>query len=282
MDVDFDQLAPTDLVDSPNRFRLDDDVALITGGGGGMGRAIAFAFASAGADIALADRVPAGMDRVEAELHDHLDVNVTTVQADVSDGEAVDRMIQTTVNDLGDVDILLNIAGFSTYTRTEDMEPKAWDMVQAVNLRGTYLTSRAAFPHLRGGGRVLNISSIAALYGAEMMSHYSAAKAGVKAFTRSLGAEWAADNVRVNAVAPGPILTPGAANLFEAQSFDPFSVAPEEAYDRSIIDRPVGSPAEIADTFLYLASPAASYVTGQTITVAGPPPSQEFVMGIDQ
>lgn len=281
MDTDFDQLSPTAIANTGDRFRLDDDVALITGGGGGMGRAIAFAFASAGADIALADRRPDGMDRVETELNDHFDVTTTSIQTDVADETDVMHMVESTVETLDDLDVLLNIAGLSTYTKTEAMETKAWDLVQTVNLRGTYLAARAAYPYLQGGGRVLNISSIAALYGAETMSHYAAAKAGVRTLTRSLGTEWAPDNIRVNAVAPGPILTPGAANLFTAQSFDPFDVDPEEAYDRYHVDRPVGSPAEIADTFLFLASPAASYITGETITVAGPPPSQEFVMGLD-
>lgn len=277
----FDQLEPTALADASDRFHLEGDIALITGGGGGMGRAIAFAFAAAGASIVLADRRPEGMEQVERELTDHFGVPITSIQADVASEDDVARMIEETVAAHGDLDILLNIAGLSTYTRTQEMEPKAWDLVQSVNLKGTYLAARAAYPYLKGGGRILNISSIAALYGAETMTHYAAAKAGVKTLTRSLGAEWADDNIRVNAVAPGPILTPGAANLFEAQSFDPFEVDPEEAYNRSVVNRPVGSPAEIADTFLFLASPAASYITGETITVAGPPPSQEFVMGLD-
>lgn len=277
----FNQLEPTALADASDRFHLEGDIALITGGGGGMGRAIAFAFAAAGASIALADRRPEGMEQVERELTDHFGVPITSIQADVASEDDVARMIEETVAAHGDLDILLNIAGLSTYTRTQEMEPKAWDLVQSVNLKGTYLAARAAYPYLKGGGRILNISSIAALYGAETMTHYAAAKAGVKTLTRSLGAEWADDNIRVNAVAPGPILTPGAANLFEAQSFDPFEVDPEEAYNRSVVNRPVGSPAEIADTFLFLASPAASYITGETITVAGPPPSQEFVMGLD-
>lgn len=281
MDSDFDQLSPAAIANAVDRFRLPDDVALITGGGGGMGRAIAFAFASAGADIALADRRLDGMDRVSAELNDHFDVTTTAIQTDVAEEPDVDHMVDATVDTLGDLDILLNIAGLSTYTKTEDMTTKAWDLVQAVNLRGSYLAARAAYPHLKNGGRVLNISSIAALYGAETMSHYAAAKAGVRTLTRSLGTEWAPDNIRVNAVAPGPILTPGAANLYAEQSFDPFDIDHEEASDRTHVNRPVGSPAEIADTFLFLASPAASYITGETITVAGPPPSQEYVMGLD-
>jgi len=131
------------------------------------------------------------------------------VTADVSDPDDVAEMVETAATDLGDLDVLLNVAGVSTYEDSEDLDTRTWDLVQDVNLRGAFVAAREAFPHLRGGGRVVNVSSIAGLYGAASMSHYGAAKAGVRNLTQSLAAEWADDNVRVNAVAPGPILTPG-------------------------------------------------------------------------
>lgn len=269
MREDLEQLRPADVRDTDARFRLDGEVALVTGGGNGMGRVVAFVFAAAGADVAIADRLTDNLERTAAEIRDAFDAEVAAVEADVSDPAAIERMVETTVSELGGLDVLANVAGVSTLTSTEEIDPKTWDLVQDVNLRGGFLAAKAARPHLAGGGRIVNISSIAGLYGATTMSHYAAAKAGVKAFTRSIAREWAADDVRANAVAPGPILTPGSADLFEE--------LPTDAYDRTRVDRDVGSPAEIADALLFLASPASSYVSGQTIEISGPPPTQEDV-----
>jgi 3-oxoacyl-[acyl-carrier protein] reductase len=178
-------------------------------------------------------------------------------------------MVDTAVTELGGLDVLLNVAGVSTVGASKDITTKQWDLVNDVDLRGTFLASREAYPHLQGGGRIVNVSSIAGIYGASTMSHYGAAKAGVKNLTRSLASEWASENIRVNAVAPGPILTTGVAAWFDMD--------PEAAYDRRHVDRGIGSPAEVADAILFLASPMSSFVTGETITVAGPPAVQEDV-----
>jgi len=167
------------------------------------------------------------------------------------------------------LDVLLNIAGVSIPGDSADIKTDVWDLVNDVDLRGTFLTAREAYPHLQGGGRIVNISSIAGEYGSVTMSHYAAAKAGVRNLTRSLANEWASEDVRVNAVAPGPILTPGVADWFH--------IDPATAYDRSTVDRELGSPAEIADAVLFLASPMSSFVSGETLTVAGPAPVQEDV-----
>lgn len=269
MDEEFEQLRPADVRDIDDRFSLDDEVVLVTGGGNGMGRVVAFVFAAAGADVAIADRLADNMERTEAELREAFDVEVAAVEADVSDPAAVERMVESTVDELGGLDVLANIAGVSTFTPTKELDAKRWDLVQNVNTRAGFLAAKAAHPHLTGGGRIVNISSIAGLYGSRTMTHYAAAKAGVKAFTRSIAKEWAVDNIRANAVAPGPTLTPGSARLLEEAS--------ESAYDRTHVDRDVGSPAEIADAVLFLASPASSYVTGHTLEVSGPPPTQEDI-----
>lgn len=269
MDRDLAELSPADVADVDDRLRLDGDRALVTGAGNGMGRVAAFTLAAAGADVAVADRLADDLQATAAELRDAFDVSVVTAPADVSDADAVTEMVETAVDGLGGLDVLLNVAGVSTHQPTADLDSDTWDLVQDVNLRGPFLAARDAYPHLQNGGRIVNVSSIAGLYGAARMSHYGASKAGLRNLTRSLANEWAADDVRVNAVAPGPILTPGAAGLHERDEDDP--------YDRSIVDRGVGSPAEVADAMLFLASPLSSFVSGETLRVGGPPPTQEDV-----
>lgn len=269
MERDLDELTPADVRDVDGRLSLDGERALVTGAGNGMGRVVAFTFAAAGADVAVSDRLEDDLADTAAEIRGTFDVDVATTTADVSDPVAVADMVDAAASDLGGLDVLLNVAGVSTFEDSAEMEPKAWDLVQNVNVRGAFLAAQAAYPHLNPGGRIVNVSSIAGLYGSVPMAHYGVAKAGVKNLTRSLANDWAEDNVRVNAVAPGPTLTPGAFGVLEG--------ADESAYDRGRVDREIGSPSEIADTMLFLASNLASYVSGETVRVAGKPPVQEDV-----
>ena len=263
---------PSDVSQVASRLDLDGQRVLATGAGNGMGRVAAFTFAAAGADLVISDRLADDLSETADELRDAFDADVEPVTADISDPDDIAELVDEGVEALGGLDVLLNIAGVSTSEKSESMSVKAWDLIQDVNLRGTFLTAREAYPHLRGGGRIVNVSSIAGLYGASDMSHYGAAKAGVRNLTASLANEWASENIRVNAVAPGPTLTPGAADLFD----DPGSYT----HDRSHIDRDVGSPMEIADTMLFLASPMASFVTGETIRVGGAPAVQNDVSSV--
>lgn len=272
MESSIATVEPSDVSQVASRLDLGGQRVLATGAGNGMGRVAALTFAAAGADLVVSDRLAEDLSETADELRAAFDADVTPVTADVSDPGDIAELVGKAVDALGGLDVLLNIAGVSTREASESMSVEVWDLIQDVNLRGTFLTAREAYPHLQGGGRIVNVSSIAGLYGASDMSHYGAAKAGVRNLTASLANEWASENIRVNAVAPGPTLTPGAAGLFD----DPSSYT----HDRSHVDREVGSPMEIADTMLFLASPMASFVTGETIRVGGAPPVQNDVSSV--
>jgi 3-oxoacyl-[acyl-carrier protein] reductase len=272
--VDMDSIvAPSDLFDPAERFR-PDGVALVTGAGGGIGRATAFDFAAAGVDVALTDRRADALQAVESAIETSFEVGLHTVAGDLTDINDVDRVVEETVDELGGLDVLVNVAGGGAKHSTPKIAPSDWDFVQDNNLKAPHLTAKAAYSHLRGGGAVVNLSSTVATYGSPWMSHYAAAKAGVRSLTRSLATEWAGDDIRVNAVSPGPILTLSASRNFELET-DEDLVA--RVRDRSVVDRDVGDVSEVADAILFLASPAASHLTGLTIPVAGVPPSIEDV-----
>lgn len=263
----YDPLSAGEVAGVTERFRADGDVALVTGASRGIGRVVAFALADVGADVAVASRSPEKCQEVVDELESEFDVDGLAVETDVADEDAVEETVATVVDELGGLDILVNNAGLSFTSDTEDIDPEGWDDIVEANLKGTFLPSRAALEHLEGGGRIVNFSSIAGEYGSRTMSHYGAAKAGVENFTRSCANEWADRDVRVNCVAPGLVLTPGAAAVM--------GIGSETAHDRETVARPIGSAAEIADLVVYLATPASSYLTGETVVVEGPPALSE-------
>lgn len=265
----YDWLEATDVANVTDRFRADGDVALVTGASRGIGRVTAFELAAVGADVAVASRSLEDLEAVVDELEATFDAEAIAIETDISDPDAVEEMVETTVSELGGLDILVNNAGASFVSETEDISPNGWDVVADINLKGTHLCSTAALPHLEGGGRIVNFSSIAGQYGSNTMSHYGAAKAGVENLTRSLANEWADRDIRVNCIAPGLVLTPGSAGVM--------GVGSDTAHDRSTVDRVVGGADEIADAVVFLATQASSYLTGETIVIEGPPAVSEDV-----
>lgn len=263
----YDWLSASDVANVHEQFRADGDVALVTGASRGIGRITAFELAAVGADVALASRSMDDLESVADELEATFDARAVPIETDVADPDAVEATVERTVDELDGLDILINNAGASFVSATEDISANGFDTVVDINLKGTHLCSTAALPYLEGGGRIVNFSSIAGRYGSKSMSHYGAAKAGVENLTRSLANEWADRNVRVNCIAPGLVLTPGSAGVMGVES--------ETAHDRSVIDRPMGGADEIADLVVYLATPASSYLTGETIVVEGPPSLSE-------
>lgn len=267
-----DQPAASDVTPIASRLDFTDEVLLVTGGGSGIGRAVGFALGAAEADVVFVDRDSEALDHTGAEFGETFDGDVTTVRADVSDETDVERCIRTAIDAHGRLDGLVNVAGVAVPTGTEGASTSEWRRLLDINLTSVYLCSTEAVPHLEPGGRIVNIASIAGVYGSSLMSHYAAAKAGIINFTRSAAAEWAPRAVRVNAVAPGAILTPAIEALVSVDAVDHL--------DRSTVDRSIGLPAEVADTVCFLLSPASSYINGAAVVVGGVPPTQETVLDI--
>jgi len=245
-----------------DRFRLDGQVALITGGARGIGRATAEAFVAAGARAVLLDR-----DLAEAENAANAIGNAEAHALDVTDEAAVNRLFDAVAARHGRLDVLVNNAGASIRKPTTELSKSEWDTVIAVNQSAVFLCARAAARHMlkdRRGGAIVNLASIMGFSGGGLYPNisYQASKGAVVNMTRALAIEWAKDSIRVNAVAPAWVRTGFIA---------PVLAKPELV---SAIEgvTPMGrlvEPEEVAAAILFLASPAASMVTGHAIAVDG-------------
>ncbi len=250
---------------SSGRFDLEGRIALVTGAARGLGRAIALALAEAGADVALGLR-----DRFRDEgLADEvraLGRRVLPLQMDVARLDEVDTAIVTTVDQLGSLDLLVNNAGGGVGDiPAEAVSVADFDYTVDVNLKGTFFTCRAAFAPMRerGFGRIVNLSSQAALIALPGESVYCLAKAAVSHLTRCLAIEWGQYGIAVNAVAPTFIRTPGT----EPALSDPEFRADVE--ERIAALHRIGEPDEVAGAVVFLCSPAASLITGETLVIDG-------------
>jgi len=250
--------------------RVDGKVAVVTGAAHGLGRAIAERLAGEGAHVILGDVDSAGLERAVAAIT-QAGGRAAAVVGDVTEEAPAARLIATAVERGGQLDILVNNVGGSRNARIWEMTVDDWDFVLRLNLRSTFLCTRAAAPHMmrRRYGRIVCLSSGAregtpwtAYY--QGGSAYSAAKAGVHGFIRDVALELAEHGINVNAVAPGPIDTErvgaGLRRLNETVEYSPNRMTPL---------RRLGRPAEVADAVLFLASDEATYVTGHTLAVTG-------------
>ena len=238
-------------------------VAIVTGAGRGMGRAVALRLAAAGASVAVNDLRSEDAQRVADELTDSGTKSVA-VQGDVTKSTDVGQMVDSTIDSLGAVHILINNAGVLRPTPVFDIEEDEWDFVVGVNLKGTYLCSRAVLPAMRnqGWGRIVNFSSTAGKNVSTVGgAHYTAAKAGILGFTRHLAKEEAAYGITVNSVCPGLIDT--------EMVRDTISEDRADAYAASFPIQRLGEPEEVAELVAFLASDRASYITGASLDING-------------
>lgn len=255
----------------PDVFSVADKVTIITGGGTGIGKAIALRFAQAGAPVVIASRKLENLEAVAAEIVG-AGGKALALQCDVRKPDEVRSVVDAAVERFGRVDVLINNHGVSFAANVSELSANAWDSVVAINLKGTFLFAQAAAEKMRaqGAGAIVNISSTAGTTGSPGMSHYGAAKAGVINFTTSYSVEVAADGIRVNCVVPGPVLTEGYLEVLRAQG----TVA--EKLGQGMVMKRWGQVDEIVWPVMFLASDAATYMTGESIIVNGGGPLYNF------
>jgi NAD(P)-dependent dehydrogenase (short-subunit alcohol dehydrogenase family) len=270
------------MTDHRDRFSVGGKTAVVTGASSGIGREIAELFAADGANVVVCSREQENVDPVAEEIRDATADGEQTadgertadeggdalaVECDVTDRDAVEALVEATVEEFGGLDVLVNNAGASFMSSFGDISPNGWQKILDINLGGTYNCAQAAEEYLKdGGGSVINVASVAGQQGAPYMSHYGAAKAAVVNLTSTLAFEWAGDGVRVNCIAPGFVATPGLASQMGISA---------DEIDRESVERRVGLSEEIADVARFLASDAASFVVGETVAAAGVPDVME-------
>ena len=245
-------------------FSLEGKVALVTGASRGIGRSIAIGFAEAGADVAVAARTESDLETLAKEI-DTIGRKAIVVPTDVRDRASIQSMIDRTVEELGRLDILVNNAGGSNFMApVVTLRPEGWDKLRTLNLDSVFHATQIGAQAMlaSGGGSIIQISSVAGIQGAQGLSPYSAAKAGVIMFSQAIAKELAGSNVRVNSIAPGWIDTP----LNEWMTSDEGTLREAE---KMIPMGRLGTAEEIVGAAIYLASDAASFVTGTTLVIDG-------------
>ncbi|HOW42597.1 MAG TPA: 3-oxoacyl-[acyl-carrier-protein] reductase [Candidatus Omnitrophota bacterium] len=242
-------------------MRLEGKVALVTGGARGIGREIALAFAREGADLVIWDVNPQESEKTCKDI-ESLGRKTLSDQIDVTDYAKVEEGINKILDKLGKIDILVNNAGITKDNLLLRMSQQEWDAVINVNLKGTFNCTKAVFRPLSKlrYGKIINIASIIGIIGNYGQANYAASKAGIIALTKTAAKELASRNVNVNAIAPGFIQTEMTAKL------------PEEVKKKMLEAIPMaklGTPQDVANACLFLASNESDYITGQTIVVDG-------------
>ena len=247
-------------------MRLKGKVALVTGAGSGLGQATAQLFSKEGANVVVADISQRRAEAVASEISQSTESRVIGLQADVTDGQVVNALVEQAKNELGPINIIVNNAGIAQIKDLLDISPEEWQRMIDVHMKGTFLCSRAVIGDMIAAkwGRLINTASVAGMTGGPQNAHYAAAKAAIIGFTRSLALEYARLGITVNAVAPGLIETP-----MVKQGTGPASEKVIDFFTRRIPMRRMGQAEDIAGAHLYLASDDAEYVTGQVLSPNG-------------
>jgi len=250
-------------------MKLEDRVALVTGGSRGIGKAISLHLAQEGAHVVIAATTPEPAAAVAEQVRD-MGRRALALPTDVSDFASVRRTVDRTLEEFGRIDILVNNAGGSARSRMSmfaESDAETWNAVIATNLMGVLYTSRAVINHMlaRGSGSIVNIGSVAGMIGMASQADYSAAKGGVIAFTHALAKEVAAAGVRVNCVSPGPISSDAGRDIPPEMR----ATLAKDSLGKATGFGRFGEPEDIAGLVAFLASDEADYITGQNYAVCG-------------
>lgn len=245
-------------------FKLDGRVAIITGASKGLGEVMALALAQAGADLTITSRHQDEIDDAAEKIRKETGRRVLALESDVTDRQAVESMVERTLDELGRIDILINNAGINYRTSLLDVDDEKWRESLAINLTGPMLCSRAVGPHMieRRSGKIVNISSMVGLVGLPDRTPYCSTKGALVQFTRALALEWAPHNIQVNAICPGPFATPLNIPLLS----DPEVKA--KFVSRIPLGR-FGDLEELGGATVFLASDASNFMTGSMLSIDG-------------
>jgi 3-oxoacyl-[acyl-carrier protein] reductase len=261
---------------APSPFSLEGKTAIVTGGGTGIGKSIAIEFARAGADVAICSRKLEHLEPVSKAIH-NLGRRTFAMAVDVRQEDQIKAVVERAVAEWGRLDVMVNNAGASFRSKPEDISINGWNTVIGISLNGVFLGCKWAGKQMmqqKSGGVIVNISSIAGVYGSTMMSHYGAAKSAVITLTRELGVAWGRKGIRVNCIAPGPVETEGYLDVLKQAGPDG-----KKTYDAVAARVGMGrwgKVEEISYPCIFLASNASSWMTGETIVIDGGPPPREM------
>ena len=244
-------------------MRLENKVALISGGARGMGAVEAKLFAGEGAKVVIGDVLEDEGRRTEAEINES-GGECVFVRLDVTSEESWQSAVSEAVDRFGKLDILVNNAGIYRTNNVVDTTSEEWDLVMDINAKGVFLGTKSAIPAMRenGGGSIVNISSVAGLIGNFMSSAYTASKGAVRLFTKSTAIQHARDGIRANSVHPGTIETLMTAPILSDDNYR------QDRIDRTPLGR-LGTPEDVAYGVLFLASDEASFITGSELVIDG-------------
>jgi len=251
---------------------LKDKVAIVTGGGQGIGRAIVLRLAQEGADVVIGDLNPATASAVADEVQ-AAGRTALTVRTDVAQAKDRRALVDAALAKFGKIDILVNNAGIVRVSDPLEITEEEWDLIQAVNVKGTYFTCQAVLPHMleRGAGKIVNLASIAAKAGSTTFIHYNVSKASVVALTRNLAVAYGKRGINVNCVCPGIVDTEMWAKI-DREAAPLMGLQPGELTRNRVSTIALGrmeKPDEVGDAVAFLCSDDARYITGQAINVEG-------------